>query len=58
GSADSVIFTSVAFFLIGIIKGKIVKKPLLRSGLMTLLIGGLAATVAYLIGLLLSNLIT
>ncbi|HIH45752.1 MAG TPA: hypothetical protein HA292_01495 [Candidatus Nitrosotenuis sp.] len=58
GSADSIIFTSVAFFLIGIIKGKIVKKPLLRSGLMTLLIGGLAATVAYLMGLLLSNLIT
>lgn len=51
----SVISTSVAFFLIGIVKGKIVKKPLLRSGLITLLIGAIAATTAYLIGILLSG---
>lgn len=49
--------TSVAFFLIGIIKGRIVKKPLVRSGLMTLFIGGIASTAAYLVGNLLSNLI-
>jgi VIT1/CCC1 family predicted Fe2+/Mn2+ transporter len=54
----SIISTSVAFFLIGLIKGKIVKKSLLRSGLMTLLIGGIAATTAYLVGNALSNLIT
>ena len=53
----SVVSTSVAFFLIGIIKGKIVKKPLLRSGLMTLFIGGIAAAAAYLVGNLLSHLI-
>ena len=53
----SVISTSVAFFLIGIIKGKIVKKPLIRSGLTTLFVGGIAATAAYLVGSLLSNLI-
>jgi VIT1/CCC1 family predicted Fe2+/Mn2+ transporter len=50
----SVIFTGGAFFLIGIIKGKIVKRSLLRSGLTTLMIGGIAATVAYVVGYLLS----
>lgn len=55
---SSVVFTGIAFFLIGVIKGKIVKKPLLRSGLMTLLIGGIAATVAYFVGNMLSNLVT
>ncbi|MBM3903767.1 MAG: hypothetical protein FJ357_01275 [Thaumarchaeota archaeon] len=54
----SVISTSVAFFLIGVIKGKIVKKSLVRSGLVTLLVGGIAATAAYLIGNLLAHLIS
>lgn len=54
----SVISTSVAFFLIGIIKGKIVKKSLIRSGMITLLIGAIAASVAYLIGVLLAGLIS
>ena len=53
----SIISTSIAFFIIGIIKGKIVKKPWIRSGFMTLLIGGIAATVAYVVGVLLRNLI-
>ena len=53
----STIFTGGSFFLIGIIKGKIVKKPIIRSGLITLLIGALAATVAYLVGTLLGNLV-
>lgn len=53
----SVVSTSIAFFLIGLIKGRIVKKPLLRSGLTTLLVGGIAATVAYLVGSLLASLI-
>ena len=53
----SVVSTSVAFFLIGVIKGTIVKKSLMRSGLTTLFVGGIAATVAYLVGNLLSSLI-
>jgi VIT1/CCC1 family predicted Fe2+/Mn2+ transporter len=57
GFTYSTIFTGGSFFLIGIIKGKIVKKPLLRSGLITLLIGTIAATVAYLVGNLLGNLV-
>ena len=42
----SIISTSVAFFLIGLIKGKIVKKSMIRSGLVTLFVGGIAASVA------------
>jgi vacuolar iron transporter family protein len=53
----SVGFTSGAFFLIGLIKGKIVKKSLIRSGLITLLIGSIAATVAYVVGHALSAII-
>jgi len=50
----SVVFTAGAFFLTGVIKGKMVKKSLLRSGAHTLAIGGIAASVAYVIGYLLS----
>ena len=46
----SIIFVISAFFLIGMIKGKIVKKSKIKSGLYTLIIGGIAAMVAYLIG--------
>jgi len=50
----SVIFTCGAFFLIGVIKGRIVKRSLTRSGFTTLAVGGIAATVAYVVGHLLS----
>ena len=46
----SIIFVVSAFFIVGVIKGKIVKKSKIRSGIYTLIIGGIAATVAYLIG--------
>lgn len=41
---------SFAFFLVGMIKGKIVKKSMMRSGIYTLIIGGIAAIVAYMVG--------
>ncbi|HSB57846.1 MAG TPA: VIT1/CCC1 transporter family protein [Nitrosopumilaceae archaeon] len=50
----SIIFTAISFFLIGVIKGKIVKRSLFKSGSYTLAIGGIAAVVAYLVGYLLS----
>ncbi|MGE3859879.1 MAG: VIT1/CCC1 transporter family protein, partial [Nitrososphaeraceae archaeon] len=50
----SSIFTAISFFLIGIIKGRIVKKSLIKSGLHTLGIGGIASIVAYTIGYVLS----
>lgn len=46
----SIMFVVSAFFLVGMIKGKIVKKSKIKSGLYTLIIGGVAALVAYLIG--------
>jgi VIT1/CCC1 family predicted Fe2+/Mn2+ transporter len=46
----SIIFVVSAFFLVGMIKGKIVKKSKIKSGLYTLIIGGVAALIAYLIG--------
>jgi vacuolar iron transporter family protein len=50
----STIFTAISFFLIGIIKGKIVKISFIKSGLHTLGIGGIASIVAYIIGYILS----
>ena len=39
----SIVFTGISFFVIGIVKGKIVTKSVLQSGLHTLAIGGVAA---------------
>lgn len=50
----SIIFTAAAFFLIGSVKGRVVQKPVLRSALSTLLVGGLAASVAFVVGYLLN----
>jgi VIT1/CCC1 family predicted Fe2+/Mn2+ transporter len=46
----STISVIVSFFLVGMIKGKIVKKPKIRSGFYTLIIGGIASLVAYFVG--------
>jgi VIT1/CCC1 family predicted Fe2+/Mn2+ transporter len=46
----STIFVLAAFFLVGMIKGKIVKKSMMHSGVITLIIGGIAAIVAYMVG--------
>jgi len=49
----SIIFTAISFFSIGLVKGKVVNKSPVRSGLNTLIIGGIAAVVAFLVGSLL-----
>jgi len=46
----STVSVLAAFFLVGMIKGRIVKKSMLYSGINTLIIGGIAAVVAYLVG--------
>ncbi len=46
----SAVFTGAAFFLVGMIKGKIVKTSKFRSGFYTLIIGGIASVLAYLVG--------
>lgn len=54
----SFILTGVALFIVGMIKGGIVKKHPLRSAVETLLIGGIAAIIAYFAGYLLKIIIT
>ncbi len=49
----SIIFTAISFFSIGLVKGKVVNKSPVRSGFNTLIIGGIAAAVAFLVGSLL-----
>ena len=52
----SIILTSAAFFLVGSVKGRIVGKRWLFSGIETLLIGGAAAVIAYYVGFILRGL--
>ena len=53
-NSESFIYSSisvvVAFFLVGMIKGKIVRRSKIRAGLYTVIIGGVAALVAYFVG--------
>lgn len=42
--------TALTFFVVGLINGWVTQRPLLRSAIETLLVGGSAAVVAYLIG--------
>ena len=53
----SIILTGVALATIGGIKGKVVQKSKLRSSLETLIIGGVAATLAFTVGYLLRGLL-
>jgi vacuolar iron transporter family protein len=52
----SVVFTGIALFIVGWVKGHIVKKNHIRSALETLIIGGIAAGLAFLVGYLLRGL--
>lgn len=52
----SSVLTAVAFFAIGVIRGRIVDRPPLAAGLETLLIGGSAALLAFTVGRLLHGL--
>lgn len=54
----SVISTAISFFIIGMVKGKVVEKSIARSGVNTLIIGGIAAVVAFVVGYSLSMLLT
>jgi|TARA_Y100000310_G_scaffold51278_1_gene47270 VIT1/CCC1 family predicted Fe2+/Mn2+ transporter len=49
----SCILTAIAFLIVGGVKGTIVKKNKIRSSLETLIMGGIAASLAFLVGYLL-----
>jgi VIT1/CCC1 family predicted Fe2+/Mn2+ transporter len=51
----SILFIAVSFFLIGLIKGRVVDKSPIKSGLNTIMIGAIATSVAFLGGSLLSD---
>lgn len=54
----SMVATGIAFFLVGLLRGRVVHRPLLRSAVETTLIGGVAAAVAYLVGACLEGIVT
>ena len=51
----SIFLTGAVFFAIGSVKSRWSTVPWWRSGLSTLLVGGIAATLAYVVGVLLKN---
>ena len=53
----SIFFTALALGIVGWFKGKITKKNRITSSIQTITIGGIAASLAFLIGLLIKNLI-
>lgn len=53
----SIILTALAFIFIGFVKGEIVGKNRIKSSIETLLIGGFAALLAYIVGYLLKGLV-
>jgi VIT1/CCC1 family predicted Fe2+/Mn2+ transporter len=50
------VLTGVTLFLLGALKVRITEKNWLKSGIEMLVVGGIAAVAAYLIGLFLSGL--
>lgn len=53
----SIALTSIALFTVGSVKGRIVEKNWFTSGISTMLLGGVAAALAYLAGYLLKGLL-
>jgi len=52
----SATLTGITFFAIGVVRGRVVERSPVRSGVETLFVGGLAALFAYLVGWLLQGL--
>ena len=46
----AILATALTLFALGVVKAKLTKQPMLKSGLWMLANGGLAAAAAYLVG--------
>ena len=53
----TIAFTALTFLGIGLLEGKILQRPMVRSGLQTLFLGGAAAAIAYVVGKLLRGVV-
>lgn len=53
----SAILTSIAFIIVGQVRGKITKTSRINAAFETLFVGGVAATVAYFVGAFLQNIV-
>lgn len=53
----SIALTALTFLGIGLLKGKALNRPLVRSGFETLFVGGSAAAIAYIVGKLLRGVV-
>lgn len=53
----SAVATALTFFVTGLFRGRVVHQPMLRSAVETLVMGGLAAGLAYFVGVLLQGMI-
>jgi vacuolar iron transporter family protein len=51
------VLTGIAFLGVGAVKAKVAKKSTVRASVETLLLGGVAASIAYVVGLLLKSLV-
>jgi len=52
----SLVTTALALFALGVVKGRVARTALLRSGVQVLLIGGGSAAIGYLIGAIIPRL--
>ncbi len=52
----SIVATFAAFTFLGIVRGKVIKKNMFKTALETVLVGGVAAAIAYGVGVLLKGL--
>jgi len=48
----SIFSTLLALFIVGMVKGHALKENLIKSGLIAMLIGGVAATISYMVGVM------